>query len=285
MSQLISAAISIPMKPKIQFKRTTLPRVFTDISTLESTFASVLTLSPTSKCKKSPLSSISSTPKLQTEDTGKIFEMAICLAYDTKYNGPYKYSMETATQLSLRLHALRELFPLCTHTATSGSRYDFTSIEEPSVYLSAKSTKKGVGKVAPQVIGQPQPAKFCEVIGIPYTDNSTLKHHIQTEIQTILPILVSYTFDCPTVYYNQANNTIRYIQLTTPIAWNQYTFIWTRSAAQWTNSTTLKIVTPSGDKSLLEFQFHSGGRTNMAIRWAYENFLSVFKDNLTIIDI
>lgn len=275
-TEFTSAAVSALVKPKHQFKRTAFPLPSTDVDALASTLESTLTLAP--KINPQP------SPSVRTEDTGKIFEMAICLAYGTKYNGPYKYSIETATHLSLRLHALLALFPMCTHTASSGSRYDFTSIGEPSVHLSAKSTKKN-GKVAPQVIGQAQPTKFCEVISIPYTDNSALKHHIQTEIHSILPILVSYTFDCPTVYYNQANNTIRYIELTTPIVWSEYTFKWTRPVAQWANSTTLKIVTPTGDISLLEFQFHSGGRTNMAIRWAYENFLTVFKDNLTIIDI
>lgn len=43
---------------------------------------------------------------LQTEDTGKIFEMAICLAYDIPYDGKYKYSMEIPQKLKLRLSKL-----------------------------------------------------------------------------------------------------------------------------------------------------------------------------------
>ena len=129
---------------------------------------------------------------LQTEDTGKQFEMAICLAFNIPYNGPYKYGMELPEILKPRLSKLTELFPKCIHTAKNGSRYDYTSEDK---HLSAKSTKKG-GKVAPQVIGQSQPKKFCEIIGIEYTTNSSLKEYIQKNISNILPILVSYTFDC-----------------------------------------------------------------------------------------
>jgi hypothetical protein len=106
---------------------------------------------------------------LQTEDTGKIFEMAICLAYGIPYDGKYKYGMEIPEKLKLRLCKLTEMFPMCMHTARKGSRYDYTCVDDNSKHLSAKSTKKGGGKVAPQVIGQSQPKKFCDLLGIEYT--------------------------------------------------------------------------------------------------------------------
>ena len=221
---------------------------------------------------------------LKTEDTGKIFEMAICLAYGIPYNGPYKYSMERAESLKSRLSKLLDLFPKCYHTAAKGARYDFTCIDDESNHLSAKSTKQGVGKVAPQVIGQSQPQKFCDIIGTPYTTILALKQFIQTDIATILPILVSYTFDCPTVFYNQERNTIRYITLTTPIEWTTCQFKWTCDWNDWNNSSTLKMVVGEDEIALLEVQFHTKSRTNMAVRWYYETFLTLFKKNLTIID-
>ena len=57
---------------------------------------------------------------LQTEDTGKIFEMAICLAYDIPYDGKFKYSMELPNKLKLQLSKLLEIFPMCKHTAKKG---------------------------------------------------------------------------------------------------------------------------------------------------------------------
>lgn len=220
---------------------------------------------------------------LQTEDTGKIFEMAICLAYGIPYDGKFKYILPE--ELKLRLSKLIELFPMCRHTAKKGSRYDFTSLTDENKHLSAKSTKKGVGKVAPQVIGQSQPKKFCEIIGIEYTTIPALKQYIQTEIVKIIHILIEYTFDCSTIYYNQKNNTIRYITLIKNISFDKYSFKWTRDYNDWVNSSTLKIIIDETEISLLEFQFHKKNRTNMAIRWFYEHFLTIFKDNLSIIDI
>lgn len=150
-------------------------------------------------------------------------------------------------------------------------------------HLSAKSTKKGVGKVAPQVIGQSQPKKFCESIGIAYTTITGLKEYIQTNILSILPILVTYTFDCPNIYYNQQDDTIRFITLNKPIEWDKYKFRWTCNWNDWSNSSTLKVIVEEEELALLEFQFHTKSRTNMAIRWCYENFLTIFKQNLSII--
>ena len=221
--------------------------------------------------------------KLKTEDTGKQFEMAICSAYEILYDGKYKYSMEMSEKLKLRLAKLVELFPPCSHTAKKGARYDFTSLTDETKHLSAKSTKKGVGKVAPQVIGQAKPKKFCETIGIPYTNIADLKEYIQTNILTLLPILVSYTFDCPTIYYNQQEDTIRFITLTKPIEWDKYKFTWTCNWAEWKNGSSLKLIVEGKEVPLLEWQFHTKNRTNMAIRWYYEHFLTIFNQNLCII--
>jgi hypothetical protein len=220
---------------------------------------------------------------IKTEDTGKIFEMAICLAYNIPYNGKYKYGMEIPEKLAPRLSKLIELFPQCTHTAKNGSRYDFTSVSDENMNLSAKTTKKGAGKVAPQVIGQPQPEKFCEVIGTTFTNVPDLKQHIQTNIAQILPILVEYTFNCPNLYYNEQQNSIRYITMKTPIDFSTYNYRWTKSPDKWNNSSTLKIVVGNLEIAILEIQFHTKSRTNMAVRWVYENCLSVFKDNFDIV--
>lgn len=218
---------------------------------------------------------------LRTEDTGKMLEMGICLAYNIPYNGPYRYSMDVPQRLKPRLEKLKNYFPMCNHTAGNGARYDYTSVE--NTHLSAKSTKKGVGKVAPQVIGQAQPEYFCQVLQIPYSSVPDLKKHIQENIASILPRLSEHTFDCPNVFYNAEKDTIRYIVLNTPIDWSRYVYQWSRPYDSWNNSSTLRIQ-DSGGKfvSLAEFQFHSAGRTNMAIRWCYENFLTFFRDHLTI---
>lgn len=212
-----------------------------------------------------------------TEDLGKIFEYAICMVYGIPYSGPFRYSVENASVLRDRLTALPGLFPACTHTAARGARYDYTSLDG-SVHLSAKTSKNRMAKVAPQVIGQATPEKFCSLLGIDYTDAPTLKRYIQEHVVDILPTLVHCTFDCPNLYYNEARNTIKFVQLVTPIDWSAYEMTWTKSWDVWNNSTTLKV----DGRSLLEIQFHSTGRTNMAIRWCYDAVLEIFADHFMI---
>ena len=223
--------------------------------------------------------------KLQTEDTGKIFEMAICMLFDTPYTaGEYKYSIEKAQAIKARMSKLKELFPPCLHTAENGSRYDFTALNESNNYLSAKSIKKDDGKIAPQVIGQAKPKKFCEVLGISYTTNEDLKKYIQNNITDIFPYLMEYTFSCPMVLYHEERQTIRYIKLTTPIDWKAYTYTWTNDFTV-RQSASVKIIVKEKKISLMEFQFHTKSRTNMANRWYIEDLINVFAEHFTIINI
>jgi hypothetical protein len=50
------------------------------------------------------------TKKVLTEDLGKMFEMAICLYYETPSDGPYKYSLAEAQSLKNRLSNLKNVF-------------------------------------------------------------------------------------------------------------------------------------------------------------------------------
>ena len=108
-----------------------------------------------------------------------------------------------------------------------------------------------------------------------------LKKHIQTKIVEIIPILVNYTFDCDNIFYNEEKEKITFIKLINPIDWENNVYTWTCSWETWNNSSTLKIE----GLAIVEFQFHTRNRTNMAIRWCYENVLEKFKDNfkLTVI--
>jgi hypothetical protein len=219
---------------------------------------------------------------IKTENTGKIFEMAICKTYNIPYIGNYKYGMEEPEILKDKLISLKNHFPQCIHTARKQNRYDFTSIDGIH-HLSAKTSKLRNGKVAPQCIGQSKPIKFCSIIGITFISILSLKEYIQKNITMILPFLIKYTFDCPNLYYNQEKNIIQYIQLIQEINWLIYEYTWTKSYNEWNNSSTLKIKINEKYINLVEFQFHSTHRSNMAIRWYYDNFLTIFKDHLNII--
>lgn len=230
----------------------------------------------------------------KTEDTGKMFEYATCLALGTPFQGPYKYSVEEAEGLAPRIGALLSRAfaerPPFTHTAGKCGRYDFTaSVEGASpLHLSTKTTKRGVGMIAPQVIGQAQPAKFCEVLGIPYSSsegNVELKRYIQENITALLPALAHFAFDCPTLFYNKGSGRLCHVTVREPIPWREMTFSWSRPWDSWSNSSSLLLTLPgaSAPVRLMEFQFHTT-RSNMAIRWCYETFLSVFKPSLDILE-
>lgn len=220
---------------------------------------------------------------LRTEDDGKKFEKVLCIIFNTPYIGSYKYDLTFESNFMKRLEKIKELFPKCIHTGSKQGQYDFTSLDGTE-FLSAKTTKRA-GKIAPQVIGQCRPERLCQELDISTkTSIENLKVYIQENIPTILRKLVYYTFDCPTVYYNKYTNEIRYIVLENEIEWDEYIYQWTRPASKWTNSSTLKIKTTDGKYvPLVEFQFHSKSRTNMTIRWYYENVISLFDEYMDII--
>ena len=122
---------------------------------------------------------------------------------------------------------------------------------------------------------------FYDIIQIQFENTIKLKEYIQTNIKTILPVLVNYTFDCDNIFYNEEKEKITFIKLINPIDWENNVYTWTCSWETWNNSSTLKIE----GLAIVEFQFHTRNRTNMAIRWCYENVLEKFKDNfkLTVI--
>jgi hypothetical protein len=214
--------------------------------------------------------------KLLTEDLGKIFEMAICLLYGVEYDGKYKYSMDEARVLKERISKLRDAFPynLC-HTAKNGSRYDFTGIEDPSIRLSAKTTKKD-GKISPQVIGQPSKKKFCEYFQLPISSSlDEIKNYIIQNIKEMLKVYEECTFDCATIYYNKKNDLLVYIKKVLDIDWSKHDieFSHIKKNKSWGESSSISI----DGITIGEFQIHNH-RDCIKFRWAFEKLLVLFKD-------
>ena len=212
--------------------------------------------------------------KVLTEDLGKIFEMAICLLYETQYDGKFKYSMLKAELLKDKIHNLKFAFPhKIIHTAKNGARYDFTGTESHDIKLSAKTTKKDY-KVCPQVIGQPSKKKFCEhfIIDVSLTSEQ-LKQYIVTNIEKLLQTYFEYTFDCPIIYYNEHTNALWFIKNHTNIDWDNciIEFSHIKKNKTWNESTSVTI----NGYSMGEFQFHNH-RDNIKFRWNLGNLLYCF---------
>jgi hypothetical protein len=220
---------------------------------------------------------------LQTEDLGKKFEMAICLLYGIPFDGKYKYSMEEAEKLKERILPLAEVFPhKLIHTAKNGNQYDFTGLDDDSIKLSAKTTKKD-GKVCPQVIGQPSKKKFCEFFGLDlnYTLDQ-IKSHIESNVDEMLNIYFDMTFDCPILYYNQKSNILQLIHIKQKIDWTSCTveFSHQKKNKTWNESSTISI----NNITIGEFQVHNH-RDNIKFRWAFENLIKLFPDSFEIISL
>ena len=220
---------------------------------------------------------------LKTEDLGKIFEMAICLLYETPFDGKYKYSMEESNIIKTRIQPLKTAFPhKIKHTAKNGSQYDFCGQDDETIKLSAKTTKKD-GKVCPQVIGQPSKKKFCEFFNIDLSVSLLeIKEYIISNISNMLNIYFDLTFDCPIIYFNKKSNVLQLIKLTEKINWNQYLieFSHIKKNKQWNESSTISI----NNTSIGEFQLHKH-RDCIKFRWCFEKLLKHFIKSFTVINL
>jgi hypothetical protein len=226
---------------------------------------------------------MSTRKKVLTEDLGKIFEMAICLLYEIEYDGKYNYSMEEATNIKYKLHKLKVEFPYkLKHIAKNGNKYDFVSVNDYKINLSAKTTKKDA-KVCPQVIGQPSKKKFCEFFGIDLHYNlEQIKNYIEMNVKSLLEIYALNTFDCPIVYYNKHKNMTLFVKLKESINWTKYNILFSHiiKNKKWNESSCIII----NDITIGEFQIHNH-RDCIKFRWSFEKLLNLFNDNFEIVDL
>jgi len=223
------------------------------------------------------------TQTLKTEDLGKIFEMAICLLYETPFDGKYKYSIEESNIIKTRIQPLKTAFPYkIKHTAKNGSQFDFRGQDDDTIKLSAKTTKKD-GKVCPQVIGQPSKKKFCEFFKIDLSVSlEEIKEYIISNIANMLNIYFDLTFDCPIIYFNKKSNVLQLIDLKEKIDWSQYLieFSHIKKNKKWNESSTISI----NNTSIGEFQLHKH-RDCIKFRWCFEKLLKYFVKSFAIINL
>lgn len=214
-------------------------------------------------------------PKVITEDLGKMFEMAICLLYNTPYDGKYIYSLPEAETLAKRIIKLKEVFPgEIKHIAKNGSKYDF--VHTDGVYLSAKTTKRD-GKVCPQEIGQPSKKKFCHHFKLGDVNTEQIKSYITENVYSMLDEYIARTFECPIIYYNKSKNELLFVKLKEKINWTNITFSHVIKNKAWNESTTIKI----DNTSIGEFQIHNH-RDGIKFRWSFKNMLNLFKDHFDV---
>ena len=206
---------------------------------------------------------------LKTEDTGKQFEMSICLAYGIDYVGKYKYPIIQDP----RLEHLNDLFPgPLEHIAKNGSRYDFVSTSTME-YLSAKSTKAG-DKICPQVIGQASKKKFRNFFGAP----EDIKGYILDNINNLLNVYYQHTFDASIIFYNKKRDKLKFIKPIKDIDFDLLDLSFSRTRDTWNESNTLRL---NATDTIGEFQVHNN-RDCIKFRWNLEKILKLFPDHFTV---
>jgi hypothetical protein len=225
-------------------------------------------------------------PKLQTEDTGKILERALCYALETPFNGNFKYSEEKATSLAAKLAPLKSTLAGYKHTGDHNNLYDF--MKSPEEHLSVKSVKhKSSWKICPQIIGQTTKKKFCERFAVATTSTTTPEQNIKTYIENntiaLLEAYVSTTFHSPVLFYCEDTQEILLISLTTPINWSSHNleFLHKKKNKPWNESTTLKIIDDTKEYSLGEFQIHNH-RDGVKFRFDLKTLINVLSANFTV---
>ena len=226
--------------------------------------------------------------KPPNEELGKTLEAAVCHHLMIEYNGKFKYSTEKAHAMSAKLKLI-EVFPLLrdakiTHTAKGGGRYDYTvELDGEISRISAKSNyKHSEDRVAPQKLAQVQPLLFNqEVFKDKYIDNYDLKRKIQMNAVHVAKYMERLPFDCPIVYYVKSKDEYSLIKRTSPFCYDGKVITWSRSYDKWKNSSLLKM----DGTNVMEFQFHSKNRTNVAVRWYMMNTVNVFPKHFKIIPI
>ena len=226
------------------------------------------------------------------EQLGKMFEMSICLLYNIPYDGGYKYTSDTnkenTEKMKDRIIKLLELFPMCKHSAKCGSPYDYTSIENPELHLSAKTTQKD-GKICPQVIGQPSKKKFCEYFKLEIDKsvveiNELIKQYIQDNIFELLKEYFSHTFDCPMIYYNKKADVVQFITVKQLIEWStisSLSFSHIKKNKLWNESSCICIEKNGKLITLGEFQVHNH-RDCIKFRWCFKVLLTEFAEYFNI---
>ena len=230
-------------------------------------------------------------PKLQTEDTGKILERALCYALQTPFNGNFKYSEEKATSLAAKLAPLKSTLTGYKHTGDHNNLYDF--MKSPEEHLSVKSVKhKSSWKICPQIIGQTTKKKFCERFAVATTPTTqspqttpeqSIKTYIENNTIALLEAYVSTTFHSPVLFYCEDTQEILLISLTTPINWSSHNleFLHKKKNKPWNESTTLKIIDDTKEYSLGEFQIHNH-RDGVKFRFDLKTLINVLSANFTV---
>lgn len=230
-------------------------------------------LDKTKKYTIKELRKIMSPPKIKTEDTGLIFEYALCIYYGIPYDGKFKYEIPKAEEIADVLKSskfqLKNLTGIdMVHTAAKQARYDFTS-KDGKIKFHAKSAKKiDNQKQAAEVIGQGSMKTLINHFNLPITYNRIqFKSWIMENIDAYITEQYNFLFNEPICYFIEDVYECYWITPIKKLNVEKKNITFTRNLENWGNSNTIKY----NGISIAEIQFHSSSRINVATRFNFNS--------------
>lgn len=183
-----------------------------------------------------------------------------------------------------------------THVAERQNPIDFILSNQST--LSVKTNQKSLGKVAPQIIGQPTSTTYFEYFDdflefdLPqtYAERIALFKTISiNEIETVIQHYWDNLFECDHLLYfydfldkqGRIKNSYNYIylkKLDDCPNWDKKNFEFSKTLDNWVESCTVRYVTDEGKKySIGEFQAHRK-RDCLKFRFNIKNLLDLIND-------
>ena len=211
--------------------------------------------------------------KLKTEDTGLVFEYAICLYYGIPYDGKFKYETSRAEKIAEKFkHSKIQLKEITgsdiIHTAAKRARYDFTSKDGKFKFQAKTAKKLASQKQAPEVIGQTSMKKLVDHFNLPATYNTVqFKSWIIQNIDVYIIENYKFLFNEPICYFVEDKFSCFWITPIKQIKIDKELVTFTRTLDNWEESNTVKY----NGISIAEIQFHKASRGNVVFRFNFSS--------------
>lgn len=239
---------------------------------------------------------------MNNETVGISAEVAIANVFDVDINPEYidRADEDVVDLLEFDLDTIfrKEGIPLpIEHVAEEQNPVDFV-LEDGST-LSVKTNKKSLGKVAPQIIGQPTAKTYFEYFSdfiefeLPetYEEKTNLFKQISiNKIETVMEHYWNNLFECEHLLYfydiidrnGDIKGNYKYIYAKRPDNspdWSEIRFRFTKSLNTWVESCTVRCITNEDRTiSLGEFQAHRN-RNCLKFRFNMRGVLKLIDSN------
>ena len=235
---------------------------------------------------------------MNNETIGISAEVAVANTFNVPINSEYEARADSAVVALLKKDVYeifeRECLPYpIEHVAEKQNPIDL--ILEDGTTLSIKTNQRALGKVAPQIIGQPTSKTYFEYfddyldIEVPVSNEEKIKLFKEisiNEIETVMQHYLDKLFECDHLLYfydvldrnNRLKNSYQYLYIkkgNIKLDLNKRHFKFTQTIDSWVEGCTVKYITDEGKNLTIgEFQAHRN-RDCLKFRFNMKNLLKL----------